>query len=238
MTNKLIEAVINEAERLVSQIDDLPGWVDEAVDMPSGDKLEEAIEAYRNSVKAERVATRPAPSSVADVVARLIEDHDDWKAISADRTGGTWVLCDGTCMLRFRDDVCPMPGLKPRFPDGGAIAKFARIENPVALASTRSTTLEQLEAWAASAVKFDDKAGYCGSANMCALIGGVLVGMPRFVAWALSVARFDSGALLVKSNAEERMVSVSGEGWEVVVMGLRGEAIFNAPELLKENANG
>lgn len=234
----LIEAIVNEAKRLVGHIDDLPGWADEALDMPSTDKLEEAIEAYRNHVKAERVAMRPEPSSVADVVARLIEDHDDWKVISADRTGGTWVLCDGTCTLRLRDDVCPMPGLKPRFPYGDAIAKFARVENPVSLASTRHTTLEQLEAWAASAVKFDDQAGYCGSANTCALIGGVLVGMPRFVAWVLNVARFDSGALLVKSNAEKRMVSVGGEGWEAVVMGLRVEASFVAPELLKENANG
>lgn len=235
----LIEAIINEAERMMNRIDDVPGWVEDAgVDMPRTDNLEDAIKAYRNAVKAEAVAARKPPSSVADAVAHLIEDHDDWKQMSADRAGDTWVLCDGTYMLRLRDDVCAMPDIKPRFAPERAVAKFAHIEKPLALSTPHSVTLEQLEAWAASAVKFDDETGYCGSVNTCAFVGGVLVGMPRFVAWALSVARFDSGPLVVKSNADDRIVSIGGEGWEVVAMGLREKAGFVAPELLKDVANG
>ena len=87
----LIEAIINEAEHMMNALDAVPGWVGDAgVDMPRMDNLEDAIEAYRSAVKAETVAARKPPSSVADVVARLIEDHDDQKQMSADRAGDTW----------------------------------------------------------------------------------------------------------------------------------------------------
>lgn len=242
----LVEAVIAEAEHILEALEDVPGWVEDAgVDMPSSRKLEDAVGAYRDAQKAARRASRGIPESMPALIAALIEDCDSSRYISADRTGGSWVLSDGVCMLRLRDDVCDFSvgaSLKSRFPvlTDDPATRFLKVALPVADAPKHTVTLEQLEAWASAATVHDTTvtAPYGGSKSLCARIGGTPVDPTRFAPWGTDVARIVGGDIYVKFNRDSIVTAIGGDGWETLVMGMRVEESFVAPELLKENANG
>lgn len=231
----LLEAVFAEVDELVDAIEDMPHWLSEAnVDVPDTCKVTRLIAEYKRAVFA-ALPPAPPPSTIPEVVARIASFHKSgdtsYHALSVDRVGESWSLCDGHCALLVLNATCDqgsLPKIEARFSDD-AERKFTAIFKPVRALDPVSASLSQLEAWEAAAISYEVERGLTTKVGR---IGGQAVDATRVSRFATSIARVIGGDIFVRADTSMMQVGFSGAGWEAIVMGMRIEGAQNAPELL------
>ena len=200
--------VVDAAERLGNDVDELPDWLDDAgVDLPSTVNLDDVVENVRRRARERVKARRAAPKTLQDVARLLFEDATDRHVSVDDYAAGSFITDGASALVTVERIGSNAP---PRMlTDRQKSDALAMADGPA-----HEITLEALERWRAAAVT--------GLADVrCGLVGANAYDVDRVMAWAGQAARVAPGPMTLRQSSDGNTIRIDGAGWVAVVMGLR-----------------
>lgn len=213
------EDLLRDAKSLAEEVLQIEAWVDDNAGayLPRRQArkllaaLAERAKAAHEREREERRTKRAAASSLSEVAACIIEDHDpdSLHTISVDEyDDGLSAVTNGSCLLLAR---LPGVALRPRPMTVKVIRRTASLCDAY---EARTVTSEALASWAAACAERVEK--------RVGLIRGVPFDVSLVEEWAIACADVAPGPVIVRAGGgTQDPVSFAGDGWTTILMPVR-----------------